>query len=271
MASAPHGDEMRRSVCFLLAAALLIPQSVRAQMQPHRAEYLLRLGTAANAPRIGTAVQDITLDCDGWHIKRDVASAIAFTPSLKVSLASQLEGDEDRSGDSFHYHTVLTQNGDARKTQGRVERANGETRFEIVSSQGSKQAILPSPTLMPVAAVSRLIDRLVAKAATDPTLIFAAEAMGDVFQVEVKEVGNETLRAEPPAIKPVAVPAAHFWPLLMTFTRAQDQERKPLFSVQAKLSDTGVLDRLTVDAGVATVTADLQALEMHPAPACSKP
>jgi hypothetical protein len=67
------------------------------------------------------------------------------------------------------------------------------------------------------------------------------------------------------------VPAARFWPLLMTFTRAQDQGRTPLFSVHARLSDTGVLDRLTVDAGVATVMADLQALEMHPAPACAKP
>jgi hypothetical protein len=260
---------MRGGACFFVVAALLAPPAASAQMQPHRAEYALRLGTAANAPRIGTAVQDITLDCNGWHITRDVSSEIAFTPSLKVNLASRLDGDEARGGDAFRYHTVQTQNGSARDTRGKVQRADGETRAEIVSSGGSEQVILPPPTLMPVATLSHLIDRLSAKAAMAPTLLFGAEAMGDVFQVEVTEIDGDTLRAAPPALKPVAVPAARFWPLLMTFTRALDQAQKPLFSVRAMLFSSGVLDRLTVDNGVATVTADLQALEMHKAPVCS--
>ena len=63
-------------------------------MQPHRAEYALRLGVAANAPRIGTAVQDLTLDCAGWRLKRDINTEIALTPSWKISLASKLDGEE---------------------------------------------------------------------------------------------------------------------------------------------------------------------------------
>ena len=54
----------------------------------------------------------------------------------------------------------------------------------------------------------------------------------------------------------------------MTFTRGRQQDTRPLFSVAAQVFDNGVLDRLTVDTGLVTVTADLQALEMRPLPSC---
>ena len=75
---------MRKLVCFLAAACLLWPALAAAQVQPHRAEYALRLGRRHNAPRIGTAVQDLTQDCAGWHLKRDINTEIALTPSWKT-------------------------------------------------------------------------------------------------------------------------------------------------------------------------------------------
>ena len=68
---------MRQLVYLLAALAALGPPCAYAQMQPHRAEYALRLGTAANAPRIGSAVQDLSQDCGGWHLKRDITTEIA--------------------------------------------------------------------------------------------------------------------------------------------------------------------------------------------------
>jgi hypothetical protein len=56
----------------------------------------------------------------------------------------------------------------------------------------------------------------------------------------------------------------------MTFTRGRDQNQQPLFSVNAMIFDSGVMDRLTVDTGLVTVAADLQALEMHRAPTCPR-
>ena len=49
----------------LAAAALLLAGPASAQIRPHRAEYTLRLGTALNATRIGTIVQNIARKCDG--------------------------------------------------------------------------------------------------------------------------------------------------------------------------------------------------------------
>ena len=80
---------MRRTVGLPLAAAallLLVPQLGLAQVQPHRAEYALRLGGALNAPRIGMAVQELTLECGGWRIKRDIKTEIALTASWKISI-----------------------------------------------------------------------------------------------------------------------------------------------------------------------------------------
>ena len=54
------------------------------------------------------------------------------------------------------------------------------------------------------------------------------------------------------------------------FTRGRQQDSRPLFTVAGQVFDNGVLDRLTVETGLVTVTADLQALEMRPVPICPR-
>ena len=78
------------------------------------------------------------------------------------------------------------------------------------------------------------------------------------------------MRPARPADKPVANPSTVSWPVFMSFTRGRQQDQKPLFSVSALVFDNGVLDRLTIDTGLVTVTADLQSLEMRPVPSCPR-
>ena len=271
MAGSAQGGAMRRLVRFVLAGAVLAPGLALAEVQPHRAEYVLRLGVAANAPPIGVAVQDLSLDCSGWRLKRDIKTEIALTAALKMSLASKLDGHEPKGGNAFRYTTVQIQNGSEREFKGRVQRQGGELRAEIVQAGGPpNQFVLPPLTLMPVAAIDHLIERLRANAASFPTLMFDAEVMGDAFLIEVTEQQRSELRAARPADKPMAAPSAKSWPVFMTFTRGRQQDTRPLFSVGALVFDNGVLDRLTVDTGLVTVTADLQSLEMRPVPSCPR-
>jgi hypothetical protein len=271
-----QGAAMSPLVRFVLAAALLGPpsalsQAAWAQVQPHRAEYALRLGAAANAPRIGTAVHDLSQDCAGWHLKRDIKIEVALTTSWKMNLASKMEGDEQRNGNGFRYSTVQIQNGSQREFQGKVQRKAGEMRAEIVfAGSPPNQFVLPPPTLMPVAAIDHLIARLQANAASFPALMFDGEVIGDAFLIDVTEQDRAALRAARPADGPVAMPAAKSWPVFMTFTRGRQQDQRPLFTVSALVFDNGVLDRLTVETGLLSVTADLQALEMRPAPVCPR-
>ncbi len=260
---------MRMLVCFLAALTALAPAGAGAQMQPHRAEYVLRLGNAANAPRIGTAVQDLTQDCGGWHLKRDITTEIALTSSWKMNLQSKLDAEEQRSGNGLRFRTQQSQNGNEREIQGQVKRAGKELRAEIVTPAGPQQFLLPSPTLMPVASIGHVIERLRARAASFPTLSFDAEVISDALLVDVSELDPGVLRGERPGERPVAVPGRS-WPLLMTFTRGRDQQQQPLFTVKTQLSESGVLDRLTVDTGLVTVTADLTALEMRKPPSCPR-
>jgi hypothetical protein len=96
---------MRALMCFLPVVALLLPQSAFAQIQPYRAEYALRLGAAVNAARVGSAVQDLALTCDGWHLKRDVTGEIALSATWKMNLASRLDGEEPHAGYEFRFST----------------------------------------------------------------------------------------------------------------------------------------------------------------------
>src|SRR5258708_36443610 len=141
---------MRALMWFLPVVALLLPQLAFGQIQPYRAEYALRLGAAANAARVGTAVQDLTLDCDGWRLKRDVKGEIALTTSWKMNLASTLDSEEQRTGNAFRYRALQVQNGAEREIRGKVQRAGSELRAEIVSPSGPPQFLLPPPTLIPL-------------------------------------------------------------------------------------------------------------------------
>lgn len=260
---------MRSIVSFAALLALLWPQCAAAQMQPHRAEYALRLGAAANAPRIGTAVHDLAQDCAGWHLKRDIKTEIALTASWKISLASKLDSQETRG--AFRYGVVQTQNGNPREITGRVQRQAGEMRAEIVyAGSPPAQFVLPPPTLLPVAAIDHLIERLRAGAAAFPALMFDAEVIGDAFLIDVTERDRATVRSARPADRPVAMPPGTSWPVFMTFTRGRQQDQRPLFSVAALVFDNGVLDRLTVETGLVAVTADLQSLEMRKPPVCPR-
>ena len=263
---------MRRAVCFFLAAACafvasMSPQLAAAQIQPYHAEYSLRLGAAVNAPRIGSAVQDLTRDCGGWHLKRAITTQIPLTASWKLTLASKLDGEESLRGGAFHYRLQQNQNGNDREIGGRVERAGSETRAEILWPTGPQQLVLPTATLMPVSAIDHMIDRLRSGAGSFPALTFDAEVISDAFLVDVTQT-DRNLRAARPDENEAAKPTGKSWPVFMTFTRARQQQSNPLFTVNALVFETGVMDRLSIDTGLVTVTADLTKLQMRKAPSC---
>lgn len=260
---------MTRPMCIVFVlATLLLPAIAKADMQPHRAEYALRLGAAPNSPRIGNAVQELTQDCAGWRVKRDITTEIALTAAWKISVASKLDGEESKGGNMFRYRAVQIQNGTERETKGRVERTGKEVRAEIVPSSSPAPLMLPTATMMPVAAMRHLIERLGAGAASFPALAFDAEVIGDVFLVDVTAL--DSIRAARPTDTPMTLPAGKSWPVSMSFTRGRQQDQRPLFTVTALAFDSGVLDRLTVDTGLVGVTADLVSLKMHAAPVCPR-
>src|SRR4029079_15701570 len=135
-----------------------------------------------------------------------------------MSLASKLDGQEPKSGNGFRYSIVQVQNGREREFKGRVQRQAGELRAEIVQPGAPpNQFVLPPPTLMPVAAIDHMIERLQANAANFPALMFDAEVMGAAFLIEATEQPRNQLRAGRSFDKPVTAPTGKSWPVFMTF------------------------------------------------------
>ena len=104
-------------------------------------------------------------------------------------------------------------------------------------------------------------------------LKLSLEIMGPIFifarLVDVDQLDPGVLRGERPGERPIAVPGRS-WPVFMSFTRGRDQQQRPLFTLKTQLFDSGVLDRLTIETGLVTVTADLAALEMRKPPSCPR-
>jgi hypothetical protein len=249
------------------AAALLMASPAGAQMQPHRAEYTLRLGTALNATRIGTIVQDIELTCDGWRIRRELIVDASLTPSFKVSFTSRLQGDEPH-GKGFTWRAVQVLNGAERQVRGTVEKKDGAWQVDRTTPDGPQPSGLPSLTHMPVAAVDWLLRRLAAGSESFPLLVFVPEAEGGAFLLDVKRAAAGAAETTPPSQRRVEVPAKQSWPFSMAVTRAGRTDAKPIVTLRGRLHDSGVMDGLVADAGVITVAAYLRDLQMREAPAC---
>jgi hypothetical protein len=249
------------------AAALLTASPAGAQMQPHRAEYTLRLGTALNATRIGTIVQDIERTCDGWRIRRELVVDASLTPSFKVSFTSRLAGDEPR-GKGFTWHAVQVLNGAEREVRGTVEKKDGAWQVDRTTPDDPQPSVLPSLIHMPVAAVDWLLRRLAAASESFPLLVFVPEAEGGAFLLDVKRAAAGAADTTPPSQRRVEVPAKQSWPFSMAVTRAGRTDAKPIVTLRGRLHDSGVMDGLVADAGVITVAAHLRDLQMREAPAC---
>jgi hypothetical protein len=249
------------------AAALLIAGPAGAQMQPHRAEYTLRLGTALNATRIGSIVQDIARECDGWRIRRELSVDASLTPSFKVSFTSRLEGEEPR-GKGFTWRAVQVLNGTERAVRGTAEREAGTWQVDRTTPDGPQQSILPSFTLMPVTAVDYLVRRLARGSESFPVLLFVAEAEGGAFRLDVKRVATGAADTTPPSQRRVEVPGTQSWPFSMAVARAGQPDAKPIVILRGRLFDSGIMDGVVADAGVITVAAHLRDLQMHEAPTC---
>jgi hypothetical protein len=238
-------------------------------MRPHRAEYTLRLGTALNATRIGTVVQDIVLTCDGWRLRRELSVDASLTPSFKVSFTSRLEGDALR-GKGFAWRGVQKLNGAEREVRGTAERKDGAWQIDRTTPDGPQHLTLPSLTLMPVAAVDWLLRRLAHGSDAFPLLLFVPEAEGGAFLLDVKRAAAGAADVTPPSQRRVEVPGTRSWPFALAVTRAaQDTANgKPLVTLRGRLFDSGVIDGLVADVGVVAVAAHLRDLQMHDAPHC---
>lgn len=264
-----HGRGMRhpRRLACLISAALLVASSAHAaDLAPHRAEYVIRLGTAVNGAQIGTARQRLRFDCRHWRIERDVGFAFSLTAMLKYSTESRLRGEQTPSGSAFAYELERRVNDYPERITGKATSSAVGGTAEIKLPARTIDFAMPGDTALPVAAIAKAIDLLKTGQTAFSFTLFDPEATSDVMTVDGGIASPELLRP-PRADSPAAEVNTQAWPVTLAFTRTRFGGR-PLFTISMLLYDTGVMDRISVSAGLVTAGADLVTLVMEPRPDC---
>lgn len=257
---------LRRLACIVLASLPAAP-ALAADLSPHRAEYVIRLGTAVNGAQIGTARQRLTFDCRKWRIERDVGFEIALTAMLRYSTGSRLRGEETPRGDAFGYELERRINGHPELITGKATSSAVGGTVEINLPSRLIEFAVPGGTALPVAAIGETIDRLKAGQTAFSFNLFDPEVTSDVMTVDAGLASPDMLRA-PRANSPAgALNTSQAWPITIAFSRARFGGR-PLFTLSMLLYDTGVMDRVSVSAGLVTAGADLVSLVMEPQADC---
>jgi hypothetical protein len=255
---------MLRVAAFLTAISVAAP-CWAADLLPHEGKYVVRLGTSASAPEVGTARQLLGLDCRVWRLERDVMTDIALTGGLRLTSGSELRGVEPRDGTAFDYELRRTYNDRGSSITGRISVGKNSSRANLVFPSRPVILELPSDLVLPVAAFAKVIDALKSGATSFSFLVYDPELTSGALRVEGGVVPADSLRPMP--ADPVGLPEGAAWPIELAFTRPEGNTR-PLFSVLALLHEGGILDRLTINTGLIAASADLVSLSLLPRPTC---
>lgn len=257
---------LRRFATCLISLSLLGTPALAADLAPHRAEYVIRLGTAINGVQIGTARQRLTFDCRFWRIERDVSFAFVLTAMLRYSTDSKLRGEETIGGSAFTYQLERRINEYPEHITGKATSSRVGGTAEIRLPARTIDFAMPGGTALPVAAIGTAIDRLKAGQTAFSFALFDPEVTSDVMTVDGGIASPDMLRP-PRADSPAGEVNTQAWPVTLAFSRTRFGGR-PLFTLSMVLYDTGVMDRITVSAGLVTAGADLVSLAMEPRPDC---
>jgi hypothetical protein len=267
----PQRVVARFAQAVALAVAALPGSLVQAQeLAPHVARYEVRLGTSPGAPKIGTAEQRLTRDCQTWRIQRDVLADITIASGLRLPIESRLKGEETRAAGRFTYSLVRQNYGTRQDITGTVERRrDGGGKAVVQYPSGPATRELPPNTSLPIAGLAQAIGRLRQGTSSFPVTLFDAETIGDAMLIDVAAVPAASLRGRL-SPGPAALPEGDAWPVSLTFMRARNTNAAPVFTATGLLHESGAVDRLTVRSALITAAADLVSWEPIDAPVCPR-
>lgn len=248
--------------CLVVTSFALSPVSA-ADLLPHEASYVVRLGTSPTAPQVGTARQLLGMDCQVWRLERDIKTDIGLAAGMRLTSESELRGAEPRDGSAFDYQLRRAQNGREQSVTGRVKAGKDGAQATIVGSSRPVTFDLPTGIVLPVAAFARVIDTLKGGATNFSFSLFDPELTGDALQIEGGVVPADTLR--PARAGSPKLPEGTAWPVEISFTRAGG---RALFTVTLLIHEAGILDRLTINTGLIAASADLVTFTPFPRPEC---
>lgn len=249
---------MRWTAFLALAITAVGLPAAAADLVPHEARYSIALGTAVNAPRVGTARQRLTEACRQWQIERDIDIRFNLTTTWRFDVKSSLQGRQGRDGGRFDYTLSRNYNGEATQRSGTISAAIGAVgRADLRTPAGPQQLTLPPQTFLPASGLRHIIDTLQAGGSEFAFKLWDSEIISDVFSVSVNLLGDDAIARPRPADGGAELLSGRAWPIYLAFRRARDGDAvAPLFSATMLLYENGVIARMAVPLGLVTLAIE---------------
>jgi hypothetical protein len=258
---------------FALAAAIIAaPMAGAAEIAPHRALYVMMLGSARNDSGIvdarGTMDYEWGETCDGWTIEQRYRLRMRYAETSDVDIVSSFVTWEAKDGLRYRFNQKQTRNGQL------DQEIRGEAKLDGPGKGGVAEFVKPQPqsltlapgVMFPSAHTILLIDaahegetflsRLVFDGATDENAVQVSAAIGVKVPPDARVTANSPLLRRPG------------WRIRLAFFPVDANAEKPDYELGMRLLDNGVSQDMLIDYGEYTIRAKLDDIEPLSKPNC---
>jgi len=261
-------------VCATAFVAITISAAAAfgAEIAPHRALYLMTLGSARNDSGVvdarGTMDYEWGETCDGWTIEQRYRLKMRYAESADVDIISSFVTWEAKDGMRYRFNQKQTRNGEV------DQEIRGEARLDGPGKGGvaefakpqSQTLKLESGVLFPSAHTISLIDAARAGENFLSRLVF--DGATDENAVQVSAAIGVRLTADPAAAVRSSLLERPGWRVRLAFFPADASAEKPDYELGMRLLDNGVSQDMVIDYGDYSIRAKLDDIEPLPKPNC---
>ena len=261
-------------VCATAFVAITISAAAAfgAEIAPHRALYLMTLGSARNDSGVvdahGTMDYEWGETCDGWTIEQRYRLKMRYAETPDADITSSFVTWESKDGLRYRFNQKQTRNGEV------DQEIRGEARLDGPGKGGVAEFSKPKPqtltlepgVLFPSAHTMLLIDaahegenfisRLVFDGATEENAVQVSAAIG------VKLTADPVIAAGNPLLQRPG------WRIRLAFFPVDASAEKPDYELGMRLLDNGVSQDMVIDYGEYSIRAKLDDIEPLAKPNC---
>ncbi|HTV44885.1 MAG TPA: cell envelope integrity EipB family protein [Stellaceae bacterium] len=260
---------------FVVAAGLagLLPPLARgAEIAPHRALYIMTLGSARSDSGVvdanGTMDYEWGETCDGWTIEQRYRLQMGYAENRDVDITSSFVTWESKDGLRYRFNQRETRNGELdQEIRGSAELdgpgKGGIARFTLPQQHTLK---LAPGVLFPSAHTILLINEASAGKTFLSRQVFDGAA--DENAVQVSAVISGKLGADPAAGRLGPLLDQPGWNVRLAFFPADPTAEEPDYELGMRLLDNGVSTDMVIDYGDYSIRAKLVAIESLGKPSC---
>jgi hypothetical protein len=265
------------ALAFIIAAPPLgmVASAQTAELAPHRAAYVLSLGTAKSGAVVaveGAMTVDWQETCDGWTMAQRMRFQISDADGEAVDNDISFSSWEARDGSAYRFTMRTMTDGETTDELrgGATLAGRGRGGKAVFTSPADEVVELPPGTLFPTQHTLLLIDQARAGARSWARPVFDGATIDGAMEVNAA-IGAQLQRTPPDAGAGIAASLVEVpsWRVRLAFFRTDDPgASEPEYETELRLYANGVGSDFVFDYPEFTIRARLEKLEPVPRPRC---